>query len=126
MRTEGLMAKSLSSLYQPGERSLQWLKLKKDYVSNSEGKDTLDLVIVGGYFGKGRRTGLYGSFLMACLDSTGRGFVPVCKLGSGFSDQDLKLLYNTLSPNVSRLLTMGSVQLLYFISFLQLLYHSPL
>ena len=50
------MVKVLDSLYRPNERSTAWLKMKADYID--ELGDTLDLVIIGGYFGEGKRAGV--------------------------------------------------------------------
>lgn len=69
---EGLMIKTLHSnaLYEPGKRSLLWLKLKKDYINTGNLSDSFDLVPIGAIRGQGRRQGQYGSFLMAIYDAT--------------------------------------------------------
>ena len=85
---EGIMIKSLQGEYQAGTRGWNWIKWKKDYVQ--EMSDTLDLVVVGAFYGKGRRSGTYGALLCACYDSENDQFLTVCKLGTGLSDEVLE------------------------------------
>jgi DNA ligase-1 len=84
-----------NSTYHPSKRSFNWLKLKKDYLDTSLG-DSLDLVVIGADYGKGKRTGMYGSFLFACYDEDTEVFQTVVKAGTGFSDEDLKVMYEKL------------------------------
>ncbi len=89
---EGIMAKNISdsSIYQAGSRGWLWVKYKNDY--RSELSDTLDLVVVGAFYGTGRRKGTYGALLMATWDEKESIFRTVCKLGSGFNDEHLAYL----------------------------------
>ena len=57
------MLKSLEGQYRAGMRGRNWLKLKREY--RNELGDSLDLVVIGAFFGKGRRTGRYGTLLVA-------------------------------------------------------------
>jgi DNA ligase-1 len=86
---EGLMAKSIGedSTYRAGARAFQWIKYKKEY--RSEMTDTVDLVVVGAFAGRGKRKGFYGALLMATYDEEKDNFQTVSKLGSGFTDADL-------------------------------------
>lgn len=62
-------------------------------------KDTLDLIPIGAYFGKGNRKGLFGSFLMAAFCAREAQFYTICKLGTGFSMSDCQELTETLKKD---------------------------
>jgi DNA ligase 1 len=83
---EGLMAKSIGtdSQYRAGNRGFLWIKYKKEY--RSEMNDTVDLVVVGAFAGRGKRKGFYGALLMATYNESEDRFETVSKLGSGFDD----------------------------------------
>ncbi len=93
---EGLILKSLSGIYQAGARGWLWIKLKKSYQSKMI--EPIDVVIVGAFHGKGRRSGSYGALLAAVYDKKNDIFTTICKVGSGFTDEDLEKLPNMLKP----------------------------
>ncbi|KAI3336743.1 ATP-dependent DNA ligase [Xylariaceae sp. AK1471] len=98
---EGLMVKMLDgseSGYEPSKRSRNWLKIKKDYLSGVG--DSLDLVVLGAYYGKGKRTSVYGAFLLACYNAASDSYETVCNIGTGFSEQVLEDLHKQLSEIV--------------------------
>lgn len=97
--SEGLMLKMLDKPYQAGSRGSHWLKLKREY--QNELGDSLDLVVIGGYFGKGRRTGNYGTLLLATYDEDEDTFTSICKVGTGFTDESLDQLYQILNSKVT-------------------------
>jgi len=89
---EGLVCKSIAkdSVYQAGARGWLWIKYKRDY--KSEMTDTVDLVIVGAFHGRGKRAGTYGALLLAAYDEEEDVFKTVTKCGTGFTDEDLAKL----------------------------------
>lgn len=89
---EGLVCKSVAkdSVYQAGARGWLWIKYKRDY--KSEMTDTLDLVVVGAFHGRGKRAGTYGALLLAAYNPKKDMFETVTKCGTGFTDEDLKKL----------------------------------
>src|SRR3989449_1864724 len=93
---EGLMIKSIGpdSIYKAGARGWGWIKYKREY--KSEMQDTVDLVVVGAFAGRGREGGTYGALLLAAYDETDDVFKAACTCGSGFKDEDLGKLLEIL------------------------------
>ena len=96
---EGLMLKTLTAPYRAGTRGSNWLKLKREY--RNELGDSLDLVVIGAYFGRGRRTGLYGTLLLGTYNPEEDNFSSICKVGTGFTDESLDQLFQILSNKVT-------------------------
>ena len=97
---EGVMCKSIAkdSVYQAGNRGWLWIKFKRDY--RSEMTDTVDLVVVGAFHGRGKRVGTYGALLLATYNDEADTFETVTKCGTGFTDKDLATLYEMLAKHV--------------------------
>jgi DNA ligase-1 len=96
---EGLMLKVLDAPYRAGARGSNWLKLKREY--RNELGDSLDLVVIGAFFGRGRRTGRYGTLLLATYNQENDIFESICKVGTGFTDENLDQFYQILSDKVT-------------------------
>jgi DNA ligase-1 len=72
--------------------------VKKDYLSGVG--DSLDLVVLGAYYGRGKRTSVYGAFLLAAYNPNTQTYETICNIGTGFSDEVLKEFHEALSPLV--------------------------
>jgi DNA ligase-1 len=96
---EGLICKSVSSdsVYQAGARGWLWIKYKRDY--KSEMRDTVDLVVVGAFHGRGKRAGTYGALLLTTYNPQKDSFETICKCGSGFTDEDLEKIPKMLESH---------------------------
>lgn len=84
---EGLVVKKPDSRYQPGKRNFNWIKLKRQEAGELE--DTIDAVILGYYYGSGKRATFgIGAFLVGVYDKKRDCFETIAKVGTGLSDQD--------------------------------------
>lgn len=93
---EGIVAKGLDSRYIAGARKFSWIKLKRSY--KGELSDTLDLVIVGYYLGKGARAEFgFGGLLGASYNEKKDVFETVTRIGTGFSEKQLEELRTLLN-----------------------------
>lgn len=95
---EGIMGKSVAegSLYRAGARGFWWIKYKRDYTQALA--DTIDGVVVGAFFGRGRRAGGYGALLLAAYDPKEDRYESFCKVGGGFDDATVAALPGKLRP----------------------------
>jgi DNA ligase-1 len=93
---EGIIAKDLNAPYIAGARKFAWIKLKRSYRGALE--DTVDVVIIGYYKGKGKRTkfGL-GALLVAVYNNKIDVFESIAKIGTGMSEEMLAELEGILS-----------------------------
>jgi len=85
---EGIVAKRLDAVYQPGKRNFNWIKLKR-HEERSLVEDTIDAVILGYYTGQGKRSGFgIGAFLVGIYNEKEDIFQTIAKVGTGLTDQE--------------------------------------
>lgn len=87
MGLEGLVLKNINGIYEPGKR--HWLKVKKDYLCDGKMADSADLVVIGGWYGTGKKGGMLSIFLMGCYDHGTKRWKTVTKVHSGLDDATL-------------------------------------
>jgi DNA ligase-1 len=93
---EGVVAKRLDSPYQAGARNFNWVKLKRN--TSGSLNDTIDVVLLGYYRGKGRRADFgAGALLGGVYDADRDAFVTISKIGTGLSDAGWRELHATLA-----------------------------
>ncbi len=82
---EGIMLKERFALYRPGIRTFSWIKFKR--AMKGELADSVDVVVLGYYYGKGKRASLgIGALLLGVYDSQNDQFLTITKLGTGLTD----------------------------------------
>lgn len=90
-KLEGVIAKKIDGIYQPGARGWNWIKYKRSY--SSKINDTIDCLVMGYDFGKGKRTDFgMGAFLVGVRDEKQDKYVTVAKIGTGLTDEEWKFL----------------------------------
>ncbi|KAK7411977.1 hypothetical protein VNO78_03422 [Psophocarpus tetragonolobus] len=105
-RDEGIVLKDHSSKWEPSDRSGKWLKLKPEYIQ--AGSD-LDVLIIGGYYGSGRRGGEVAQFLVGLAERPSpnthpkryecvRFFMIWFLVGTGLTDDELDAVVTKLKP----------------------------
>ncbi|KAK9834174.1 hypothetical protein WJX81_005346 [Elliptochloris bilobata] len=101
VKEEGIVVKAADSPWRMNDRSTSWLKIKPEYVE----KVDIDALIIGGWWGRGRRGGLLSQYLLALLEdpvNPGSKMPPVflsfCKVGSGISDAEMASISDELRP----------------------------
>ncbi|HVZ11441.1 MAG TPA: ATP-dependent DNA ligase [Patescibacteria group bacterium] len=88
---EGILAKKLDGKYQAGARGWSWIKFKRSYSSKLD--DTVDCVVMGYYFGRGKRTAFgIGGFLIGIYDAKQDQYLTIAKIGTGLTDEEWKTL----------------------------------
>jgi DNA ligase 1 len=93
---EGVVAKRLDSPYQAGARNFNWVKLKRN--TSGQLNDTIDVVLLGYYRGKGKRTEFgAGALLAGVYDGDNDEFGTISKLGTGLSDQGWRDIHERLA-----------------------------
>ncbi len=90
---EGIVVKKVDGKYQSGRKAFNWVKLKELQGTGSKLTDTIDAVVLGYYYGKGKRTAFgVGAFLIGIYDETRDSLVTLAKIGTGLSDEQWKEL----------------------------------
>lgn len=89
MGFEGVVIKNIFAKYLPGVRNFEWIKLKKSMQQGNV--DTVDVVILGYYFGSGKQVGFgMGALLAGVYDEKTGLFEPVTKIGTGITQEQWK------------------------------------
>jgi len=88
---EGIVAKKLNGIYQSGARGWNWIKFKRSYSSKIE--DTIDCLVMGYDYGKGKRTSFgIGAFLVGIFEEKKELFLTIAKIGTGLTDEEWRQL----------------------------------
>ena len=96
---EGIMVKSIKedSTYQAGNRGFHWIKLKG--LEGGKLKDSIDVTLVGAFYGRGRRKGVYGTYIGAVYDPLNDKFEAFTRVSSGWTDEIMESLKNEVKKD---------------------------
>ena len=109
-REEGLVVKDPACVYKPGGRAgAGWVKVKPEY--QAELVDTLDLVILGGYWGRGRGGGRVSHFLLG-VRGEGGAFLSLCRVGSGYTAAELVGIVASCREGRGAAVKVGNIRIL--------------
>ena len=90
-KLEGVIAKKIDGIYQPGARGWNWIKYKRSY--SSKINDTIDCLVMGYDYGRGKRTDFgMGAFLVGILNEKKDQYLTVAKIGTGLTDEEWRFL----------------------------------
>jgi DNA ligase-1 len=88
---EGILAKKLDGTYRAGARDWTWIKFKRSYSAKLE--DTIDCVVMGYYYGRGKRTAFgIGGFLIGIYDKKSDIYKTIARIGTGLTDEEWRTL----------------------------------
>lgn len=94
-KLEGIIVKNPESIYEPGTRNFEWIKLKANTIDDFV--DTIDVVVMGYYYGKGNRNRFgFGSLLVGVYDEENEKYTTIGKVGSGFTEEEMIQIYSDL------------------------------
>lgn len=101
---EGAVIKKTGGKYQSGRKGWNWVKIKETEGTTGKLSDTLDMVVLGYYFGKGKRTSLgIGAFLVGTIiEAGGEEIVTVAKIGTGLTEDQFRELKAKVDANQSK------------------------
>jgi DNA ligase 3 len=85
-RLEGLVLKDTQGVYEVGKRN--WIKIKKEYLNEGNMCESVDLVVLGAYYGVGKNCGTPSVFLMGCLNQITNKWCTVTKVSKITNDND--------------------------------------
>lgn len=92
---EGAVMKIWEGGYLPGRQGWNWVKIKEVEGNSGKLSDTLDLVVLGYYYGRGKRAGFgIGAFLVGLM--RGDKWISLAKIGTGLTDEEFKTLRTKL------------------------------
>ncbi|XP_049941540.1 DNA ligase 4 isoform X2 [Schistocerca serialis cubense] len=99
-KLEGIILKDPESVYKPNSRKAGWFKIKPEYTGGL--MDQVDAIIIGGYYGDGRRRGIISHFLLAAAvskDGEPEEFHSLVRVGSGYTMAKLEELIQKMKPH---------------------------